>query len=340
MDEDKKALKKENMIKIGSIVLGFLLLITSVILLMVSAPETESSDTLGCGEDGICNCKCGTKDVSKVDSDCNSLGQTLSIILMVIGMLIGVVPTSAYEYFRFAKFKRMEDSFPRFMKDFSEAVKGGMTIPQALTMVAKIDYGALSKEVKKADHQVSWGLPFPKAMQRFAERIKGSSVMKQSFTIINESFTSGGDIANTMNSIAMNVGLIKEIEDERKSIMSQQIYIMYFIFFMFLGIIVMLYKMIVPMLGINISDPTTPLDPAANCKELGLPSELMCGIGRAMGLGCEYVYFVSLFLFMCLIQGISSGILAGVIGEGKMAAGIKHAAIMVIVTLCVFVIFI
>ncbi len=340
MDEKKKALKKEKMIKVGSIVLGFLLLLVSVVLLMVSAPETQTDPDLGCGEDDICNCMCGAKHESEPDPDCKSLGQTLSVILMVIGMLVGVVPISAYEYFRFARFKRMEDSFPRFMKDFSEAVKGGMTIPQALTMVAKIDYGALSKEVKKADHQVSWGLPFPKAMQRFAERIKGSSVMKQSFTIINESFTSGGDIANTMNSIAMNIGLIKEIEDEKKAIMSQQIYIMYFIFFMFLGIIVMLYKMIVPMLGINISDPTTKIDPAANCKELGLPSELMCDIGRAMGLGCEYVYFVSLFLFMCLIQGISSGILAGVIGEGKMAAGIKHAAIMVIVTLCVFVIFV
>ncbi len=130
---------------------------------------------------------------------------------------------------------------------------------------------------------------------------------------------------------------MNRIEDEKKAIMSQQIYIMYFIFFMFLGIIVMLYKMIVPMLGINISDPTTPIDPSANCAALGLSSELMCDVGRAMGLGCEYVYFVSLFLFMCLIQGISSGILAGVIGEGKAAAGIK---IMVIATLCVFVIFV
>ncbi len=340
MTKDIKALKKEKMLKIGSIVAGLLLVVISIVLLLVSAPETDSTGTLGCSADDICNCKCGDTPYSEPDPDCKSLGQTISIILMMLGVFIGTVPISAYEYFKFARFKRMEDSFPRFMKDFSEAVKGGMTIPQALTMTAKIDYGSLSTEVKKADNQVSWGLPFPKAMQRFADRIQGSTVMKQSFTIINESFRSGGDIANTMNSIAMNIGLIKEIEDERKSIMSQQIYIMYFIFFMFLGIIVLLYKMIVPMLGININDPNTPIDPAANCEALGLPSILMCNIGRAMGLGCEHVYFVSLFLFMCLIQGVSSGILAGVIGEGKVAAGIKHAAAMVIATLCVFVIFV
>ncbi len=340
MTENKKAQKKEKMLKIGGIVIGFLFLMIGIVLLIISAPETTSDEELGCDADEICNCKCGGESESEPDPDCKSLGQTLSVIFMILGMLIGIVPVSAYEYFRFSRFKRMEDSFPRFMKDFSEAVKGGMTIPQALTMVAQIDYGPLSKEIRKADHQVSWGLPFPKAMQRFAERIKGSSIMKQSFTIINESFVSGGDIANTMNSIAMNIGLIKEIEDEKKAIMEQQIYIMYFIFFMFLGIIVLLYKMIVPMLSINISDPTTPFDPSANCRELGLASELMCDIGRALGLGCEYVYFVSLFLFMCLIQGLSSGILAGVIGQGKIAAGIKHAAIMIIATLCVFIIFV
>ncbi|MEA3342619.1 MAG: type II secretion system F family protein [archaeon] len=330
-----KDTKKEKHMKIASVVVGLVLMITGLVLLMVSAPETITDETAGCGADGICNCKCEEEP----DSDCTSLGQTLSVVLMVLAIIIGVMPVAVYEYFKYSRFKRMEDSFPRFMKDFSEAVKGGMTIPQALNMTAKIDYGDLSKEIKKTDNQVSWGLPFPKAMLRFADRIKGSSVMKQSFTIINESFKSGGDIANTMNSIAMNIGLIRDIEDEKNSIMSQQIYIMYFIFFMFLGIVVLLYKLIVPMLSINFSKPGEPLDPSANCDVLGLPSSTMCTIGRAFGLGCEHVYFVSLFLFMCIIQGISSGILAGVIGQGRVVAGIKHAAIMVIATVCVFVIF-
>lgn len=332
-----KDTKKEKYLKIGSVALGLILMIAGIVLLMVTAPETISDEEAGCDADNICNCKCEDRP----DPDCKNLGQTMSVILMMIAVIIGVIPISVYEYFKYSRYRRMEDNFPRFMKDFSEAVKGGMTIPQALTMTAKIDYGDLSKEIKKTDHQVSWGLPFPKAMQRFADRIKGSSVMKQSFTIINESFRSGGDIANTMNSIALNIGLIKEIENEKKSIMSQQIYIMYFIFFMFLGIIVLLYKMIVPMLTMpSFSDPTAVPDPSLNCEVLGAPSLLMCAIGRAFGLGCEHVYFVSLFLFMCLIQGLSSGILAGVIGEGRMVAGIKHAAIMIIATVCVFVIFV
>ncbi|MFH1127272.1 MAG: type II secretion system F family protein [archaeon] len=331
-----KKMQKATFLKIGSLALGFIMLIAGIVLLITSVPKAVTDEDAGCSADNQCNCKCS--DVP--DPDCKSFGQTLSVLLLVMAMIVGVVPITAYEYFGYARFKRMEDSFPRFMKDFSEAVRGGMTIPQALTMTANIDYGPLSREVRKADNQVSWGLPFPKAMQRFGERIKGSSIMKQSFTIINESFRSGGDIASTMNSIAMNIGLIKEIEDEKKAIMSQQIYIMYFIFFMFLGIIVLLYKLIVPMLSINFSDPTTPIDPSANCNALGLPSQAMCSFGSAFGLGCEHVYFVSLFLFMCLAQGISSGILAGVIGEGRAVAGIKHAAIMVTATLCVFLIFV
>ena len=199
--------KKEKNLKIGSVVVGFILLIAGVVLLMLTAPETTPDETAGCEVDNICNCKCDEDP----DPDCTSIGQTLGVVLMVLAIIIGIIPITVYEYFKYSRFKRMEDRFPRFMKDFSEAVRGGMTIPQALTMTAKIDYGDLSKEIRKADNQVSWGLPFPKAMQRFADRIRGSSVMKQSFTIINESFRSGGDIASTTNSIALNIGLIKEI---------------------------------------------------------------------------------------------------------------------------------
>lgn len=323
------------MIQLVSIVIGMVLLIAGTSLLMISAPKTQSDDALGCKKDDICNCKCQKEP----DPDCKNLGQSISVVMMILGVILALAPITIYEHFKYSRFKRMEDQFPRFLKDFAEAVKGGMTIPQALTMTAKIDYGALSKEIKRTDNQVSWGLPFPKAMERFTERIKGSTIMKQSFTIINESYSSGGDIASTMNSIAMNIGLIKDMENEKKSIMSQQIYIMYFIFFLFLGIIAMLYKLIVPMLKISF-DPNSPPDPTANCRALGTASETMCAVGKAFGLGCEYVYFVSLFFFMCMIQGIGNGILAGVIGEGRVAAGIKHAAIMGIVTVAVFIIFI
>lgn len=329
--------EKVRTLKIVSIVIGILLFLLSVVVLVVSAPESISDESMGCEVDAICNCKCPD---GESDSDCRGTWQILSVMMMMSAVIVGVLPVAVIEHMTFSKYAKMEIAFPRFMKDFSESVKGGMTIPQALSMASNIDYGELSTEIKKTDYQLSWGLPFPKAIENFSGRIKGSTLMKQAFTIIIESFRSGGNIANTMDSIAQNIGLIKEMEDEKQSILSQQIYILYFIFFMFLAIIVMLYKLIIPMLTINFANPTEALDPSANCKLLGLPSIALCSVGRAFGLGCEHVYFVSLFLFMCLIQGVSSGILAGFISTGRVAAGIKHAAIMVIATVFVFMVFV
>ena len=264
----------------------------------------------------------------------------VGIMFLILAVIIGVVPFSIYQYFKFNKYAKMEEQFPRFMKDFSESVKGGMGFPQALDMAAKTDYGALSPEVLKASNQVSWGMPFPKAMKKFAERLKGSKVMRQSFALVNEAFVAGGNVADIMESIAENIGAIRNIEDERKSAMSQQVFIMYFIYIMFLGIIVALYKLLIPMISVISSAEAgdmfgggTPLD---SCSVV----PLLCGMGEAIGFTGDHVYFKTLFFCMSIVQGISSGILAGTIGEGKVVAGTKHAVILVIAAMVVFIMFI
>lgn len=267
-----------------------------------------------------------------------SSSHVFGIMFLILSITVGIVPYSIYSYITYSRFAKMEEQFPRFMKDFAESIKGGMGFPQALDMAARTDYGALSPEIRRTANQVSWGTPFPKAMQKFAERIQGSKVMKQSFALVNQAFLAGGDVAEIMDSIAENIGAIRAVENERKSAMSQQVMIMYFIYYMFLGIIVALYKLLVPMLALQGAASSDGLGfgvPLDSCEVV----PLMCSVGTGFGFTGENIYFKTLFLFMSIIQGISSGVLAGVIGEGKVAAGIKHAAIMVVSALVVFIMF-
>lgn len=261
------------------------------------------------------------------------------IMFLILAVIVGVVPYSLYQYFTYSKYAKMEEQFPRFMKDFSESIKGGMGFTQALDMAAKTDYGALSEEIKHASHQVSWGVPFPKAMQKFAERIQGSKVMKQSFALVNEAFIAGGNVADIMESIAENIGSIRNVESEKKSAMSQQVMIMYFIYYMFLGIIIALYKLLVPMLAMRGGAEASGILAFGSAFDSCKVVPLMCDIGTSFGFTGEHVYFKTLFFFMAIIQGASSGILAGVIGEGKVIAGVKHAAIMIVSSLVVFIMF-
>ncbi len=269
---------------------------------------------------------------------------SLSIVFLVMGVVVAIVPASAIKYSKYHKYRKMEDHFPTFLKDFSEAIKSGMNFVQAFKIVSKSDYGPLSDELIHASNQLSWGVPFPKVLMQLASRIRSSKIMRQSFTIIIEAYTSGGDIAETMDSIAMNISSIREVNEERKSILSQQVYIMYFIYFLFLGIIVALYKLMIPLLAINVSAADSgfsgmSLGGAVNyCDTM----PWLCNLGVVMGYDPSdpLTYFRVLFLMMVLIQGVASGVIAGELSEGNATAGIKHAGIMIVSSLLVFIMFI
>lgn len=274
----------------------------------------------------------------------------VGVLLFIMAILAGSVPISVYEYLQYTKYRKMEEHFPRFLEDFSEAKKSGMMFPQAFLSISKTEYGSLSNEIKVSAAQLTWHLPFPKVMQRLSRRLGGSRLMKQAFTIINEAYNSGGDVAETMSSLATNVNKIKQIEDERRSIMSQQVFVTYFIFFLFLGILAGLYQVLIPMTSIGTVDNSTadgssPMPLVKGFSGFGQATNYcgalstMCKIGEALGFSEKGIYFKTLFFLMAIIQGVCSGVIAGQIGEGTLIAGIRHAGIMLFVTVMAFLIF-
>ncbi len=268
------------------------------------------------------------------------------IMMVLAGILLCIVPVSVYEYIEYSRYRKMEEHFPTFLEDFAEAKKSGMTFPQAFMSIAKTDYGSLSKEIRKSSHHLSWNVPFPKAMGYLAKRMSGSRLIHQAFTIINEAYSSGGNVAETMTSLATNITRIKQIEDERRSIMGQQVFVIYFIFLLFLGILIGLYQVLIPMTDMGAQYATGAS--GAAFKGFGFLGKavdycasvpIVCDFGRAMGFAEKGIYFKALFLLMSLIQAVSSGVVAGQIGEGTIIAGVKHSGIMVMVTMLSFIIF-
>ncbi len=272
----------------------------------------------------------------------------VGILLFILAVLGGSFPISIYQYLQYNKFRKMEEHFPTFLEDFSEAKKSGMMFPQAFLSISKTEYGSLSNEIKIAAAQLTWHLPFPKVMKMLSKRLGGSRLMKQSFTIINEAYSSGGDVAETMSSLAMNVSKIKQIEDERRSIMSQQVFVMYFIFLLFIGILVGLYQILIPMSSMNplAGTASTYMIPTGKTvSAFGQQTNYcgafppMCTLGEALGFSEKGIYFKTLFFLMAVVQAVSSGVISGQIGEGSISAGVRHVGIMLLVTVISFLIF-
>lgn len=264
---------------------------------------------------------------------------------VIISMLIGVLPYVMISYFEYQKIKAIEEQFPAFLRDLAESQKAGTNLLDALRNAAKIDYGRLTGEIKKMSDQLSWGVPMQEVLDRFAKRMRRSDLIAKSVRLINEAYSSGGDIAETMEANATDVNTIKEVERERRSMMTQHVTMMYMIYFIFVGIVLALSKTLLPMLEMNISGGMIGLggfqDPCSGC-----PGSVFCVscstfsiITAIFSLGTgAAAYYRSIFLSMIVIQGIFTGIVSGQIGENSALAGVKHSLIMTAIGFGVFII--
>ncbi len=246
-----------------------------------------------------------------------NLPQTLTWAPVIL--IVGFMPYFFNRYFRYARLKAMEESFPEFLRNLAESQKSGITLPQAIMNSTKVDYGPLSEEVKKMAFQLSWGVPFPKVLKKFSERVKDSSFLKRSVAIILEAHRSGGDIAEVMESVAESARQVKELESERKSRFNQQLLVMYAIYLIFIIIIVALNKILLPMFALSASE------------EIG-------GVSFSMGT-LDPEFYRTIFLHMILMQAVFAGLIAGQVGEGSVVAGIKHSAIMLAIGSLAFIFF-
>lgn len=229
------------------------------------------------------------------------------------GVIVGFGPLAYHRYDEYMKVERIEDSFPAFLRDVAESKRAGMTLPKAVYASTTTYYGDLSHEVNKISNQISWGVPFSKALDDFSKRID-SKIIKRSVSIILEAHRSGGSIADILETVSKDAQKIKQLEAERKGNLQIYTYTMYFIYFVFLGIVAVLQLAFVPALP----------------RMAGLKDVL--GGGASISEGT----FRILLMNLALIQAFFNGLVAGIMSEGKAIAGLKHAFILVFIGFFVF----
>jgi len=236
-------------------------------------------------------------------------GKDLYDDLLLFSFLIGSLPYTTYRYFEFRRIKRYEEIFPDFLADVSSSVNSGMSIPQAISICARRDYGILTEEIKKIDRLITWGIPFEEVLSRFAYYVKSPFIEKFVYLII-EANRSGGDIREILDSASRNSKQLKEIERELKGNLAPYTVIMYMIFGLFLAMSVMIYYAFL------------------------LPMSEVEGGGIIYGISLEG--YRTLFFRLLMLEGFFNGLIMGKIMNGKVISGLKHSIVMVIVSYIVF----
>jgi flagellar protein FlaJ len=273
----------------------------------------------------------------------SSLTRDIGIVgnAIILSTFAIATPQFFISYQSYRDLKEMEEKFPLFLRDLIENLRSGIAFHKTIIASSKINYGKLSEEVKKVAHQLTWGIPLDKALNQFATRLKNSKRLYTSIKIIRESFVSGGDVVSTLESVADNATLLQDSEKEKKSLLDQYVVLMYAISMIFIVIVVMINRLLIPIFqvsseslvggGIGLANPC---DSCAGftCNVCGLfegTSQIYFSINPSTAAS----YYTSLFFYMALVQSLFSGLVAGQISENSIIAGLKHSLILVGITM-------
>jgi len=235
--------------------------------------------------------------------------------IWVIGAFFTVsIPFAFFIYLEHARIASIEEHFPDFLRDIAEFKRAGVTLSRAIQNASHNDYGMLSPEVKKIALELSWGVSFEDAMQRLVGRIE-SPMLERSISIITAAQAAGGEVTTILETVSSDLRKLKELEAERKSKLSVYTMTIYAIYLLLLFIIIVLTESLVP----------------------AIPKMQAAGefLGGTMGSINEFEFRELLFQ-VTILEAAFAGLIAGEMGEGKVTAGIKHAVVLVLISLLAF----
>lgn len=246
---------------------------------------------------------------------------TLFDDILIIAILIAITPLAILDFRESKRIKSLEEALPNFFRDVAGMNDSGMTLPNAVHIVASGEYGTLTPFVRKLDSEMSWNIPFVDAILKFGSRL-GTPLALRSVDLIAKASKAGGDASEVLRAAATDTYEFFNLKSERRNNMLIYMVIVLVSFLVFLFVIAILVSTFL----------TTMASAGA--------AAATAGAGRQFIGQVDVFFYKRLFSHAGLIQGFFSGLVAGQMGEGDAVAGIKYSVIMLVIAWITFRFFI
>ncbi|MBT0731902.1 type II secretion system F family protein [Methanoculleus bourgensis] len=241
--------------------------------------------------------------------------------IFVFSLLIAIVPLAILDLKEALRVSSIEASLPNFFRDVAGMNDSGMTLPHAIHIVSEGEYGALTPHVRQLDTEMSWGVPFVEAIRRFGKAVN-TPLAERSVDLIAHASSAGGDVSEVLRAAAHDAYEFFNLKSERRNGMMIYMIIIVMSFFVFLFVI-----------GVLSSTFLSTMAEAGEAVAASGSSQTFMGT-------VDLFLYNRLFSHSALIQGLFSGLAAGIMGEGRVLAGLKYSAIMVLIAWVAFRFFI
>ena len=237
---------------------------------------------------------------------------------MIVALLIVLLPFGIVHLFWRRKVMGLEAAIPEFLNRLSGINQVGLTLAQAISILVKADLGVLTYEIRKVKRDIEWGASVQEALVRFEERIRTPTIAR-AVTLITTASRMTGSIGEVLNIAARDAAISENLKREREADMFTYTAIIYLVFIVFVFVVTIIDIQFLSVLA------------DVNALSTGGTVAAAVPIGHT-----PIITFERLLYHGCLIQALFSGLIAGQMGEASIRAGVKHAAVMLIIALVVF----
>lgn len=227
--------------------------------------------------------------------------------------LIVLVPSAVLDFKHQRWISAIEDQMPLLVRGVAESQETGMTLVRAFEKVVDNNMvsGPLAKEVKQMVVQMSWGTSFEDALTNFKNSIN-SPIVNRFCVLVLEASHSGGTIKKVFTATSGFMEEMREIDRDTSAQMKPYIIVIYAAFAVFIVTAILL-----------VSSFFAPLEGSKDVL-----SSLTAGGGTSN--------FKEFFYQNMMVSALTGGLMAGKIGERRVAGGMKHSILLLVVGYGIF----
>ncbi len=219
--------------------------------------------------------------------------------------------------------KELEEVLPDFLQLASANISAGMPIDRALWFAVRPNFGVLAKEIEEVAKETLAGEELSESLIRFTERYD-SLILRRSVSILLEGMAAGGEIAELLSKIALDIQETKILKKEMSANVAT-----YAIFITFASIVM------APLLFALATTLLTIIVKITGSLNLGGASNgfLKLNIKTSAQMVTNFRWFS---VMMLSVSAIMSASIVSVIRKGNVKDGIRNLPIFLVVSLTIY----
>jgi len=213
-------------------------------------------------------------------------------------------------------------ALPGLLEQLSSANRQGLTLAEGLELTANRATGALSTELKRAANDVRWGAAVGEAFDRLRRRLRLASG-DRTIALLTDASRYSSNLYRAIDIAAQDAQREHELAADRRSETQSYVVIVLISFGLYLFMLVVIDRFFLAQLAV--------------LPEVEVTAG---GFGQALNATIDRSQYRLLLLHAALVQGFGAGLVAGELGEGSWASGLKYSLASILVATGVFALFV